>query len=579
MASEFFSSPRVYFGNGSVNVLSRLNNKKVAIVTDEFMLTSGRTAYVTDQMPQATVSIYGKVRPDPGTDILLEGAAQFKAFRPDVIIALGGGSSLDAAKGIRVTLEDHYQQTGGQSKSIELIAIPTTSGSGSEVTSYAIISDPQNGRKYPLVSQALVPDTAILDSELVLSVPRHIAVDTGMDVLTHAIEALVSTGANDFSDALAEKAIAITWQSLPQIYADEKNVAARTHMHNASCMAGMAFNSAGLGLVHGMAHAVGGMLHIAHGKINAMLLPLVIEFNAAHASPETTARYCQCARMIPGIAPAEPQQMISQLVEKIRQLNLQFGIPRTLRELGTDLAVFETMRLSLTETALADGCTASNPYTPCRRDIDQLLSCIAETGEYPAPQFTVPVGISNRHVHLCREDMDVLFGYGSTLTCLKKVRQPGQFAAEETVTLRTPKGEIANVRVLGPLRSTTQIEISVADGFVLGVKAPVRMSGDLENSPGIELVGPKGRVSKSQGTIVAWRHIHISPQEAARYGLREGMEIDLEAQGQRAGILSHVLVRISAGAVLELHIDVEEANGLGLRNGDLVFRSGRGSHL
>ena len=577
MASYFFSSPRVYFGDGALTALNSLINKKVAIVTDEFMMTSGKVAYLTEQMPQATVSVYGKVRPDPDTDILHEGAAQFKAFRPQVIIALGGGSSLDAAKGIKVTLEDHYQRTDSRQYDIELIAIPTTSGSGSEVTSYAIISDPQNGRKYPLVSQALVPNTAILDPQLVLSVPRHIAVDTGMDVLTHAIEALVSTGANDFSDALAEKAIALTWQHLPQIYEDDKDVAARTHMHNASCMAGMAFNSAGLGLVHGMAHAIGGMLHIPHGKINAMLLPLVTEFNAAHASPETTRRYCLCAQIM-GIATADPQDMISQLVERLRQLNRQFGIPCSLKELGTDLAAYETMRPLLTQAVLADGCTASNPYTPCAQSIDLLLSCIAETGEYRAPKFAVPVGISNRHVHLCREDMDVLFGYGSTLTRLKAVKQPGQFAAEETVTLRTPKGDIANVRVLGPLRSVTQIEISVADSFALGVKAPVRMSGDLENSPGVELVGPKGQVSKPHGTIVAWRHIHISPQEAERHGLRDGMEIDLQAQGQRAGILSHVLVRVSADAVPELHIDVEEANGLGLRNGDLLFRTGKVTH-
>lgn len=194
------------------------------------------------------------------------------------------------------------------------------------------------------------------------------------------------------------------------------------------------------------------------------------------------------------------------------------------------------------------------------------------TSAKEAAQLLIPVGVSNRHIHLCREDMDVLFGYGSTLTRMKAVKQPGQFAAEETVTLRTKKGDIPNVRVLGPLRSSTQIEISVADSFVLGVKAPVRMSGDLLDSPGIEIVGLKGRVAKPQGTIVAWRHIHISPHEAQLHGLRDGMEIDIQAEGLRAGVLGHVVVRVSADAVLELHIDVEEANGFGLRNGDLVCR-------
>lgn len=182
----------------------------------------------------------------------------------------------------------------------------------------------------------------------------------------------------------------------------------------------------------------------------------------------------------------------------------------------------------------------------------------------------IPVGVSNRHIHLCREDMDILFGYGSTLTRFKAVKQPGQYAAEEVVTLRGPKGELSNVRVLGPLRNTTQVEISVADGFALGAKAPVRMSGDLLESPGIDIIGPKGRVVKHNGMIVAWRHIHISPQEAEQHGLRDGMEIDVKTDGPRGGVLSHVVVRVTADAVLEMHIDVEEANGFGLRNGDRV---------
>lgn len=190
-----------------------------------------------------------------------------------------------------------------------------------------------------------------------------------------------------------------------------------------------------------------------------------------------------------------------------------------------------------------------------------------------APQMlAIPVGISNRHVHLSREDMDALFGYGTSLTRMKAVKQPGQYAAEETVTLRGPKGDLSRVRVLGPLRSATQVEISVADSFVLGVKAPVRMSGDLQDSPGIEIIGPRGRVTKNGGAIVAWRHIHISPADAAQFALRDGMEIDVRIDGQRGGILSHVVVRVSTDAVLEMHIDVEEANGFGLSNGDCVTR-------
>ena len=197
----------------------------------------------------------------------------------------------------------------------------------------------------------------------------------------------------------------------------------------------------------------------------------------------------------------------------------------------------------------------------------------------PAPRvLEIPIGISNRHVHLSREDMDTLFGSGSTLTRMKAVKQPGQYAAEETVTLRGPKGQIANVRVLGPLRRATQIEISVSDSFTLGVKAPVRMSGDLESSPGIEIIGPRGSIRKTEGTIVAWRHIHISPAQARQFGLLDGMEIGVEVTGQRGGVLSHVVVRVSEDAVLEMHIDVEEANSVGLRNCDCVTRTITGCH-
>ncbi|MEA9390213.1 1-propanol dehydrogenase PduQ [Acerihabitans sp. TG2] len=371
MGSYFFSCPKIYFGEDSITSLSTLKNKKVGIVTDDFMVTSGKTQYLVNFMPQASVCIFGEVKPDPDVDILQAGASRFKPFKPDVIIALGGGSSLDAAKGIKVTLEDYYQD-----HTIELIAIPTTSGSGSEVTSYAIISDPKNGRKYPLIAAELVPDSAILDPYLVLTVPRQVAVDTGMDVLTHAIEAIVSKGANDFSDALAEKAIALTWQNLPRVFNDEKDIQARTRMHNASCMAGMAFNSAGLGLVHGMAHAIGGMLHIPHGKINAMLLPLLIEFNSENAAEHTINRYAQCANIV-GIKQDCPRQSIKQLAASIRKLNAFFGIPSTLKTLGTDITALEKLRQPLINAVLADGCTGSNPRRPTEQDIDKLITLIA----------------------------------------------------------------------------------------------------------------------------------------------------------------------------------------------------------
>ncbi|MEI2387198.1 phosphate propanoyltransferase [Breoghania sp. JC706] len=182
----------------------------------------------------------------------------------------------------------------------------------------------------------------------------------------------------------------------------------------------------------------------------------------------------------------------------------------------------------------------------------------------------VPVGVSNRHIHLSRSDMDALFGPGSSLTRKKAMKQPGQYAAEETVTLRGPKGEIGKVRVLGPLRKETQIEVSVADGFVLGVRPPLRLSGHLEQSPGIEVIGPCGSVRKECGVIVAMRHIHMPPETAARLGLVNGDEVDVEVDGPRGGIMHRVAVRAAENSALEMHIDIEEANAFGLKNDDLV---------
>ena len=370
MTRRFFSVPDVYFGTNAISSLDRLNDKKVAIVTDAFMVSSGKARSLIKVMPYATVSVFGEVKPDPNTTVVIAGVQQLKSFQPDVIIALGGGSSLDAAKGIKVTLEELYQ-----GNKIELIAIPTTSGSGSEVTSYAVISDASSGKKYPLVSSDLLPDAAILDPELVLSVPRPVAVDTGMDVLTHAIEAVVSTDANDFSDALAEKAIQLVAIYLPQVVENETAIKPREHMHNASCMAGMAFNASGLGLVHGMAHALGGTLHISHGKINAMLLPLIIDFNAEAGDSDILHKYHKCVRLmnidvdIPSLAPKE-------LSAAIRDLNRQFQIPSSLIEFGKNRHEIENVRQTIIESTLADACTATNPRKPSASDIDKLLTKI-----------------------------------------------------------------------------------------------------------------------------------------------------------------------------------------------------------
>ncbi len=185
-------------------------------------------------------------------------------------------------------------------------------------------------------------------------------------------------------------------------------------------------------------------------------------------------------------------------------------------------------------------------------------------------QLKIPIGVSNRHVHLSRKDMDALFGEGSELTKKADLGQPGQFAANETVTVRGPKGEFKKVRVLGPLRAESQVEISLTDGFAIGVKAPIKESGKLDNTPGVTLVGPKGSVDLPKGTIVALRHIHMDPATAEKLGLHDKDVVEVETFGERAGVLGNVLVRVSDKYALEMHVDIDEANACSLRNKDYV---------
>ena len=186
-------------------------------------------------------------------------------------------------------------------------------------------------------------------------------------------------------------------------------------------------------------------------------------------------------------------------------------------------------------------------------------------------QRSVPIGVSNRHIHLDRADMDILFGQDSELTFKKELGQPGQYACEETVTLHGPKGELGRVRVLGPLRSESQVEVSVTDGFALGVRPPIRESGKLEGTPGVTIIGPKGTIEKDTGTIAALRHIHLDPESAQRIGVKDKQMVKVEIPGLRGGILHNVLIRVSDQFAPEMHIDVDEANAMGVKNGDRAY--------
>ncbi|MGL5313484.1 MAG: phosphate propanoyltransferase [Peptostreptococcaceae bacterium] len=202
--------------------------------------------------------------------------------------------------------------------------------------------------------------------------------------------------------------------------------------------------------------------------------------------------------------------------------------------------------------------------------VEQITKLVVEKLQEVNDEILIPIGISNRHLHICKEDLEILFGRGYNLTKFKDLKQPGQYASNELVTIKGPKGEFQKVRILGPLRDETQIEISLSDGFKLGINPPIKESGKLENSPGIELIGPKGRVVKEKGVIAALRHIHMPPEIASKLSLKDKNVVDVEITGMRKATLGNVLVRVNEQFDLEMHLDMDEANACCVKNGDLI---------
>ena len=375
---EFSFSTRIFFGEGALERLNAVKNRRVMIVTDDFMASSGVADRVASYLQDCEITVFSNVVPDPPIEVVAAGVQCFQQCQPEVMIAVGGGSVIDAAKAIRAVAGRIPGSV--DTRVMECFAIPTTSGTGSEVTEYAVVTDAAKGIKYPLASRELRPVTALLDPELVVSAPPRVTADSGMDVLTHALEAYVSTGANDFSDALAEKAISLVIKWLPIAFEDGQNLLAREKMHNASCMAGLAFNSAGLGLCHGIAHGIGSKLHLPHGRANAIVLPYILRFNAdldhARGNYNVAARKYQRLAKILDLPCSTVTVGFSQFLKAVEKLNKSLQIPNTLKKGGYDMALFKQERENIIDSALADVTTATNPRKPSRDDIDKLLKQI-----------------------------------------------------------------------------------------------------------------------------------------------------------------------------------------------------------
>lgn len=374
---NFSIQTKIYFGDDVLDHLSDLECNKALIVTDPFIVTSGLLDMIIHPLENSKIDfqVFSDVVPDPPITKIVLGVKKLLEYKPEVLIAVGGGSAIDSSKAIR-----EFAMTTENYPRIPLIAIPTTSGTGSEVTSFAVITDPEKHVKYPLISPSLLPDEAILDAELVRSVPPKVTADTGMDVFTHALEAFVSINENEFSSALAEKAIQIIGSYLLRAYYDGNDMDARKKMHSASCLAGLAFNSAGLGLNHGMAHALGATFHIPHGRANALLLPHVIQYNSninehsksQRSYPQVVERYSTIARNL-GLNSYNEIMTVRSLANWVQFMLKELDMPLSISQIGTiSKEEYFAAIPHMADEALADNCTKSNPRKATRANVIEL---------------------------------------------------------------------------------------------------------------------------------------------------------------------------------------------------------------
>lgn len=383
-----FTIPRdIYYGRNSLDALKELKGKRAAVITGgTSMQKNGFLDQVLARLKDAGLKteVYEGVEQDPSVGTVRKGADFLKKAKPDWIVALGGGSPLDAAKAMWVFYE-HPELTfdevneGGRipplRQKARFVAIPSTSGTASEVTAFSVITDETTGIKYPLADYEMTPDMAILDPLLAETMPPKLTAQTGMDALTHAIETYVAKGHSEFTDPLALHSITLIFGNLVKSY--QGDMEAREKLHYAQCLAGMAFTNALLGIAHSMAHKTGQVFHLPHGLANAIYLPYVIQYNAGE--PETCRRYADIARAI-GVEGSSDRELTQKLVEFIRTLSNAMEIPRSLKEYGVEENDFRLRVDELSSQAALDPCTISNPRKTGKDEIKKLFHMVYEGG-------------------------------------------------------------------------------------------------------------------------------------------------------------------------------------------------------
>ncbi len=382
---RFKLTTEVLFSEDALEALLDIKDVNAVLITDKFMVDSGMADLILKKLANCkSVAVFDEVVPDPPMTLIESGIKFLESRDCDMVVALGGGSSIDAAKAIVYMAERvEAKQNSEAGKKIKLVAIPTTSGTGSEVTQFAVVTDSETGKKIPLIDEDLRPDLAILDPELVKSAPPFITADTGMDVITHALEAYVSETASDCSDCLAEKALELSFEYLPKAYRNGYDIKARDKMHRASSLAGMAFSLVNLGVNHGIAHALGAIFHIPHGRANALVLCPVIEFNAdvaregAKHSNDSAKKYQKVARIV-GLPASTPKIGVANLLAEIERLLKYMDRPMCISQCGISLEEFEANREEIVRRALADACTQANPRKVTADDINKILDKIAK---------------------------------------------------------------------------------------------------------------------------------------------------------------------------------------------------------